>query len=134
MWLSSSAEVVIIKRKLDIANVILLLLLVSTSNTPQAKSSQILSTKVWSHTYGGKAGDYAYSLVQTEDGGYALIGFTQSFGAGNGDFWLIKTDENGVAPEFPSFFMLPLLAAIILFVIILTKKYPRKIQTNLEPP
>jgi hypothetical protein len=76
----------------------------------------------WNRTFGGTKADYAFSLVQTVDGGFALAGVTQSFGAGNGDFWLVKTDENGIAPEFPSFFMLPLLATVILFVIILTKK------------
>ncbi len=46
----------------------------------------------WSRTYGGKSDDYAYSVVQTSDGGYALAGYTLSYGAGGGDFWLVKTD------------------------------------------
>jgi hypothetical protein len=49
----------------------------------------------WNQTYGGKKFETAYSLVETSDGGYAIAGDTQSFGAGDSDFWLVKTDENG---------------------------------------
>jgi hypothetical protein len=49
----------------------------------------------WSRTYGGTVWDDAHALVQTTDGGYALAGTTQSFGAGYTDFWLVKTDELG---------------------------------------
>jgi len=49
----------------------------------------------WSQTYGGSGDDEAYSLVQTSDGGYALAGYTNSFGAGSYDFWLVKTDSSG---------------------------------------
>jgi predicted secreted protein len=34
-------------------------------------------------------------MVQTSDGGYALAGFTYSFGAGDADYWLVKTDSAG---------------------------------------
>ena len=44
----------------------------------------------WNITYGGTSEDNAISLVQTADGGYALAGNTQSFGAGGEDFWLVK--------------------------------------------
>ena len=49
----------------------------------------------WNVTYGGTEKDYASWIIQTEDGGYAVAGHTKSFGAGNYDFWLIKTDSNG---------------------------------------
>jgi predicted secreted protein len=49
----------------------------------------------WSKTYGGTNANVAYALVQTSDGGYALAGYTNSFGAGGYDFWLVKTDSNG---------------------------------------
>ena len=39
--------------------------------------------------------DNAYSVVQTLDGGYAIAGWTVSFGAGDYDFWLVKTDAGG---------------------------------------
>ncbi len=49
----------------------------------------------WDRTYGGTNEDEVYSVVQTFDGGYALAGYTNSFGAGNADFWLVKTDWTG---------------------------------------
>jgi hypothetical protein len=49
----------------------------------------------WAKTYGGTYSDEAYSVQQTSDGGYIVAGYTNSFGAGNTDFFLIKTDANG---------------------------------------
>ena len=51
--------------------------------------------KVWDRTYGGKGIDWAASLIQTADGGYAVAGYTSSKGAGGGDFWVIKLDSQG---------------------------------------
>jgi hypothetical protein len=50
---------------------------------------------LWSRTFGGEHYDYCTSLIQTADGGFVLAGFTQSFGAGDFDFWLVRTDANG---------------------------------------
>ena len=50
---------------------------------------------MWNKTYGGAASDYAMSVVLTSDGGYAMAGETDSFGAGNNDFWLVKVDASG---------------------------------------
>ena len=50
---------------------------------------------LWSNAFGGVEWDGCTSAEQTSDGGYILAGWTRSFGAGNHDFWLVKTDENG---------------------------------------
>ncbi len=50
---------------------------------------------LWTRTYGGIGDDYGYSVQQTTDGGYAVVGHAFSFGAGNGDVYLIKTNALG---------------------------------------
>jgi hypothetical protein len=50
----------------------------------------------WNRTYGGAGYDYANSVVQTSDGGYALAGTSDSFSDDmSSEFWLVKTDLNG---------------------------------------
>jgi hypothetical protein len=50
---------------------------------------------LWTRTYGGTDYDEAYCLATTADGGYILSGQTRSFGAGDEDIWLIKTNGSG---------------------------------------
>jgi len=53
---------------------------------------------LWARTYGGssedRCGDFA-SAQPTSDGGYIVTGLTFSFGAGDRDAYLIKTNANG---------------------------------------
>jgi hypothetical protein len=53
------------------------------------------ASAIWSQTYESVSFGSAYSVVETSDGGYAMAGTTESFGAGSFDFWLVKTDLNG---------------------------------------
>ena len=50
----------------------------------------------WSKTYGGSSYDFAYTVEETSDNGFILGATTNSFGAGNWDAYLIKTNSTGV--------------------------------------
>jgi hypothetical protein len=51
----------------------------------------------WHKSYGGPGWDQSNSndILLANDGGYYFLAETRSFGAGNLDIWLIKTDANG---------------------------------------
>jgi len=52
-------------------------------------------TVEWEKTFGGSDGDWANSIIQTNDGGFAIAGYTESKGAGGSDVWIIKLDSAG---------------------------------------
>ena len=49
----------------------------------------------WWKAYGGGGNEYLYSLIQTSDGGYALAGYTDSFGSGGQDYLIVKLNTSG---------------------------------------
>ena len=55
----------------------------------------------WQKTLGGTGNDYAQSLIQTAEGGYAVAGYTHSTDGdvsgnhGGEDFWVVKLDSSG---------------------------------------
>jgi len=51
--------------------------------------------KVWDKLFRGNGYETASEVWQTSDDGYVIIGYTDSFGSGNRDMWLIKTDSAG---------------------------------------
>ncbi|MBN1755751.1 hypothetical protein JW877_06010 [bacterium] len=51
---------------------------------------------LWTRTFGGKDWDYSDYIVQTAEGGYAVVGWSATEGEhGMHDVWLIKLDEQG---------------------------------------
>jgi predicted secreted protein len=54
-----------------------------------------MGNQEWNKTYGGTSNDAAKSVQQTLDGGYVLAGYTDSFGAGSADIWVVKVDSLG---------------------------------------
>ena len=63
----------------------------------------------WSRTYGGSSDDRGQDIIQTQDGGYAIIGSSLSNdgdvsnNAGMEDYWLVKLDASGAVSWQKSF-------------------------------
>lgn len=50
----------------------------------------------WTKTYGGNKPEYSFGILQaTDSSGYFIIGYSQSFGGGDYDTWLLKINNNG---------------------------------------
>jgi len=54
-----------------------------------------LGDTLWTRIYEGDTTDISKQVLQTQDGGYIVIGYTYSFGAGGSDLYVIRTDING---------------------------------------
>jgi len=54
-----------------------------------------IGTLQWTKTVGGTGDDEAHSIIQTTDGGYAIAGRTNSYGAGGADFYIVKLNSSG---------------------------------------
>lgn len=54
-----------------------------------------IGNEEWSKTFGGGKAEHGLMIRITSDGGYIISGYTQSFGAGAKDIYLIKTDASG---------------------------------------
>jgi len=57
--------------------------------------SDSLGEILWNKTLGGELDDNAGFIQETDDKGFIIVGRTYSYGAGNSDIWLVKTDING---------------------------------------
>ncbi len=56
--------------------------------------------ELWTKTFGGEGSERnpwsrGWQVLKTADGGYAMLGSTNSFGSGGYDIWFVKTDANG---------------------------------------
>jgi len=50
---------------------------------------------LWTKTYGGTGSDYGSCVQEIPDTGYIIAGYTESYGSGGADAYVIKTDLNG---------------------------------------
>ena len=50
---------------------------------------------LWEKTFGDNGGDRIYDIEEMADGGFMVLAWTRSFGSGEHDIWLLRTDENG---------------------------------------
>jgi len=67
----------------------------SGSNDVYLIKTNVNGDTLWTKILGGISADLGRSVQQTTDGGYIITGTTISFGAGNFDVYLIKTDSLG---------------------------------------
>ncbi len=63
--------------------------------TPCILFAQLPGDTIWTRLYGGSSRDGGKSVEQTADGGFIVAGHTESFGAGQTDFFAVKTDAEG---------------------------------------
>lgn len=50
----------------------------------------------WQRTLGGAGDDKANCIIQANDGGYIISGYTNSFGAGSLDYYIVKLSSSGI--------------------------------------
>ena len=91
----------------DVANDMILtpdngFLMVGTSSSFGFDNSQMYFLKLdsignimWSKSHGGPGQEHGTSLIQTSDGGYLGVGYTNSWGEGGFDIFLVKLDASG---------------------------------------
>ncbi len=83
-----------LRKALPLALSLIIITLTSlTVAAPVALGSD--SPATWSKTYGGPGSDRASAMIRTHEGGYAMIGTTNSYGSGLVSAWLVKTDVDG---------------------------------------
>jgi hypothetical protein len=51
--------------------------------------------ELWNKTYGDTSNDAGRDIAQTDDGNFAIAGYTIKPGTSNRDYWLVKIDKSG---------------------------------------
>ncbi len=82
---------------------ILVCLIIIGCNSDNTVSIPVLTGEIeWQKTFGGIGNDVARGIIETTDGGYAIIGYTNSIDGdvtdknlAENDFWVLKLDQNG---------------------------------------
>jgi len=72
------------------------------SDEPDVEENDVYLIKIdaqgqllWQRTYGGSGSEEANHIIQTSDGGYFMIGWTNSYGAGQDDIYVLRVDSIG---------------------------------------
>jgi len=63
-------------RKSVIIKLLLCLILISFLSVDYASGENKGNVITWDKTFGGNGGDMGFSIIQTENGGYAVSGYT----------------------------------------------------------
>lgn len=71
-------------------------LLVTDSSIGQSDSA-------WAKVYSGARDDFGYDVIETQDGGFMIVGQTSSFDLDNAQIYMLKTDSAGI-PEWSKSF------------------------------
>jgi hypothetical protein len=85
---------------------------------------------LWGKTYGSASSDWAFSVIQVSDGGFALACTTEGFGGGAEDMWLVRIPADGTTtpttdfpiPGFPWEAILLALVAGLSFALVRRRK------------
>jgi gliding motility-associated-like protein len=77
------------------------LILVPTDYTTFENDGHLIRTDaqgevVWAKSYGGSGNDRLFCAIQHPDGGFLAVGSTESFGSGGEDFFILKTNAEGL--------------------------------------
>ncbi len=65
-----------------------------TNNIMSENASELFHNS-WAKAYGGSSSEYIRSIQKTNDGGFIVVGYTNTYGAGNYDIWALKLDSAG---------------------------------------
>ena len=92
------------KFKIYISILFISVLLINCSDNDNTITPIILTGEIeWQKTLGGSGDDIARGIIETSDGGYAIIGYTNSIDGditdktlAENDFWVLKLDKNGI--------------------------------------
>jgi hypothetical protein len=75
----------------------------AANNVYLLKLNPSLDSLYAAKTFGGSKGEEGLSVQPTSDGGYIIVGTTQSFGQGLKDIYLVKTDAVGNLQWYKTF-------------------------------
>ena len=79
-----------------IANLVALLVVISIMSLAGQVAAGCAPDSIWMRSY-GVGGEFFMAVQNTPDRGLIMGGMTSTYGAGDSDFWLVKTDAYGDA-------------------------------------